>query len=97
MSEQKNPYTVSQEKRTAIHDLVDKVMQAEGAKGVMVLCCSFTQDDTQAMTCAACATGIMSMDDVIRGIARCGGHLLRQIEQRTEQQCAETPASEMRQ
>lgn len=47
MSEQKNPYTVSQEERTVIHGLVDKVMQAEGAKGVMVLCCAFTQDGTR--------------------------------------------------
>lgn len=97
MSEQKNPYTVSQEERTVIHGLVDKVMQAEGAKGVMVLCCAFTQDGTQAMTCATCATGTMSMDDVIRGIAKCGGRILRQMEQQIEQQCAETPASEMRQ
>lgn len=95
MSEQKEPYIVSQEERTAIHGLVDKVMQAEGAKGVMVLCCSFTQDDTQAMTCAACATGTMSMDDVIRGIARCGGHLLRRMEEQIEQRCAETSTSEV--
>lgn len=94
MSEQKNPYTVSQEERTVIHGLVDKVMQAEGAKGIMVLCCAFTQDGMQAMTCA---TGTMSMDDVIRGIAKCGGHILRQMEQQIEQQCVETPASEMRQ
>ncbi len=97
MCEQKKSYTVSQEERTVIHGLVDKVMQAEGAKGVMVLCCSFTQDGTQGMTCATCATGTMSMDDVIQGIAKCGGRILRQMEQQIEQQCAETPASEMRQ
>lgn len=94
MFEQKKLYTVSQEKRTVIHGLVDKVMQAEGAKGVMVLCCAFTQDGTQAMTCA---TGAMSMDDVIHGIAKCGGHLLRQMEEQIEPQCAETPVSEVRQ
>ena len=94
MSEQKKLYTVSKEDRAVIHGLVDKVMQAEGTKGVMVLCCSFTQDGTQAMTCAP---GAMSMDDVIRGIAKCGGHLLRQMEQQIEQQCAEKPASEVRQ
>ncbi len=94
MSEQKKPYTVSQEERTAIYCLLDKVIQAEGAKGIMVLCCAFTQDGAHAMTCA---TGTMSMDDVIRGIAKCGGRLLRQMEQQIEQQCAETPASEMRQ
>lgn len=97
MCEQKKSYTVSQEERTVIHGLVDKVMQAEGAEGVMVLCCSFTQDGTQGMTCATCATGTMSMDDVIQGIAKCGGRILRQMEQQIEQQCAETPASEMRQ
>ncbi len=94
MSEQKNPYTVSQEERTVIHGLVDNVMQAEGAKGVMVLCCSFTQDGMKAVTCA---TGAMSMGDVIHGIAECGGHLLRQMEEQIEPQCAEKPASEVRQ
>lgn len=97
MSEQKNPYTVSQEERTAIHDLVDKVMQAEGAEGVMVLCCSFTQDGTQGMTCATCVTGTMSMDDVVMGVAKCGRSILRRMEQQIEQQRAETPASEARQ
>lgn len=94
MSEQKKLYTVSQEKRTIIHGLVDNVMQAEGAKGVMVLCCSFTQDGMKAVTCA---TGAMNMDDVVMGIAKCGGSLLRRMEEQIEQQCAETPVSEVRQ
>lgn len=90
MSEQNKPYTVSQEERTAIHDLLDKVIQAEDAKGIMVLCCAFTQDGTQAMTCA---TGAMSMDDVIKAISTFGGQLLREMKQQVEQRCAETPPS----
>ena len=94
MCEQKKSYTVSQKERTVIHGLLDEVMQAEGAKGVMVLCCSFTQDGMKAVTCA---TGAMSMDDVIHGIAKCGGHLLRQMEEQIEPLRAETSTSEVRQ
>lgn len=94
MCEQKKSYIVSQEERTAIHGLLDEVMQAEDIQGVVVLCCTFTQDGAEAMSCA---TGTMSMDDVIQGIAKCRGHLLGQMEEQIEQQCAETPASEMRQ
>lgn len=94
MSEQKKSYIVSQEERTAIHGLLDKVMQAEDIQGVVVLCCAFTQDGTEAVSCA---TGTMSMDDAIQGIAKCSGNLLRRMEEQIEQRCAETPASEMRQ
>lgn len=86
MSEQKKSYTVSQEDMATIHSLLDKAMQGEGVQGVMVLCCAFTQDNTQAMTCV---TGTMSMDDVLHGIARCGSKLLEQM----ELQGAKTPPS----
>lgn len=86
MSEQKKSYAVSQEDMAAIHSLLDKVMQGEGVQGVMVLCCAFTQDNTQAMSCV---TGTMSMDDVLHGIARCGSKLLEQL----ELQRAKTPPS----
>lgn len=86
MSEQKEPYIVSKQDRDAFHAALDKIMDTGGARGAMMLCCTFQQDGLAAATCI---TGSMSGEDVMKAIAKCGGHLLSQM----AQQCAETSQS----
>ena len=95
MSEQKKLYTVSQDEKNAICDVLDNFMQTKDTKGIMVLCCAFMpNNDIRSITCAI---GAMGMDEVTRGITTSSGYLMRQIEQQREQRCAETPVSEVRQ
>lgn len=83
---------VSKTEQDTIHATLDKCMDTEDTCGVMMICCTFTQD---GMRVGACAVGIMSMDQVVQAIAKGGGGLLEQIEQQTAQQRAEMPSSEV--
>lgn len=88
MSKQKKLYTVSKEDRDAFHDALDKIMDTGDAHGFMMLCCTFQQDGIAAATCLM---GTMNGQEIMRAIAKCGGHLLEEMAQRR----AETSTSEV--